>query len=219
MLQLGMSSFLRMNILSAMRSLFITALAFVGIVSANAATFEFGTVHSSAADAPQGAAPWATLEFNQNGVDQVDFTLTHSSSSVAGQFLRNLYLNIDPFVAATVTLTDTTNVNVTSTSVSQNAFGHATATGFDLFFEFQTSGGAGRFAPGESISWTMTGAGLTESNFMALSGGSAPAYGLIHLQGIPGGFSSHIEATPVPEPATMVALAGLAAVAIRRRKK
>lgn len=198
--------------------LIAAACAVLASVPASAVTWNYGTVHSSAAGLiPAGDAPWATLEFDQNGLGQVDFVLTHNITSADGQFLREFYMNIDPFVAATISFTDTTDANVNSASISQNAFSHATATGFDVNIKFQNQGGAGRFTPGESVAWSIVGAGLTTSHFEAYSNGGSPALSLIHLQGIPGGQSSHIEASPVPEPATVSALV-LCSLALLRRK-
>lgn len=205
------------------RKLFILAAiatASFSAVPATAVTWNYGTVHSSAAGLiPSGDAPWATLDFNQNGVNQVDFTLTHNATSASGQFLREFYMNIAPFVGATINFTDTSDANVNSASVSENAYGHATATGFDVNIKFQVSGGPGRLTAGESVSWSIVGSGLTESHFEAYSGGNAPALSLIHLQGIPGGDSSHIEASPVPEPATLSAVILGAAALLRRRRR
>lgn len=197
-----------------------TVLAGCLTTSASAVTWDFGQVHVSASDAPSGAAPWATLTFVQNGAGVVDFTLTHNSASAAGQFLRNLYLNIVPFVGGiTMTELDETQANIVGMSTGSNAFGHASATGFDMLIEFQNSGGAGRLNPNESVSWRASGTGLTTGHFEAFSSGANPAMGLIHLQGIPGGFSSHIEVNAVPEPATMVGLAVLGGCVARRLRR
>jgi len=194
----------------------------VGSIATQAAavTWDFGQVHVSASETPVGAAPWATLTFVQNGAGVVDFTLSHNAASDPSQFLRNLYLNIVPFVGGiTMTELNESQANIVGMSTGSNAFGHAGATGFDMFIEFQNSGGAGRLNPGESVSWRASGTGLTTSHFEAISGGHQPAMALIHLQGIPGGGSSHIEVNPVPEPASMIALATAASVLIGRNRR
>lgn len=186
-------------------------------IPAAAITWDYGHVHVSSPASPAGAAPWATLVFVQNGVDTVDFTLTHNASSAAGQFLANIYLNIVPFIGGiTLTSLDETQATITSMATGLNAFSHDGAWDFDMFLQFQVSGGAGRLAPGESVSWRAMGSGLTEAHFDAWSNGPHASQSLIHIQGIPGGESAHLE--PVPEPATM-ALLGLGAAALLRRRK
>lgn len=189
-------------------------------VPAFSVTWNYGQVHVSASDSPTGGAPWATLVFVQNGANTVDFTLTHNASSTAGQFLRNIYLNIVPFVGGiTMTSLDETQATIDSMATGNDAFAHDGATGFDMFLAFQNSGGAGRLNPGESVSWRAEGTGLTTAHFDALSGGNHASLSLIHIQGIAGGLSSHIEPNAVPEPATMAVLGLGALVSLRRRRQ
>ncbi|MBX3117980.1 MAG: PEP-CTERM sorting domain-containing protein [Fimbriimonadaceae bacterium] len=166
---------------------------------------------------PSGTAPWATLVGTQNGSDRVDFTFTHNASSTAGQFITRLYMNIAPFPG---------NLNLTligsppqysSHSFSQNGHNDASSS-FDFEMQFGTSnanGGLARLEPGESMSFFITGTGLTESSFDVMSAGTARK-AMIHLQGIPGGQSGKL--TPVPEPTSMAVL-GIGALALLRRRK
>lgn len=198
--------------------LLTTAACALSAVPALCVTFQFNTVHSSAAGLnPFGPGPWATLDFVQNGADRIDFTLTNNTSVESGQFLRNLYLNIDPFVAVTSSLIGGDTGSVQSIQISNNGHGHATASNFDV--KVNLNPGGNRLTGGEFVSWSLVGTGLTTDNISVFSGGSSPARAMIHLQGIPGGQSSHITPDAVPEPATLAVLAGLPALAAFRRRR
>ncbi len=167
---------------------------------------------------PSGSAPWATLVGTQNGANRVDFTFTHNASSAAGQFITRLYLNISPYPGNLALTLVGAPPQYSSHSFSQNGHNDASSA-FDFEMQFGTSnagGGLARLEPGESMSFFITGTGLTESSFLAMSDGT-PRQAMIHLQGIPGGQSGKL--TPVPEPASLAALGIGAAALLRRRKK
>lgn len=165
---------------------------------------------------PSGSAPWATLVGTQNGADRVDFTFSHNASSAAGQFITRLYLNIAPFPGNLSLSLIGAPPQYSGHSFSQNGQNDASSS-FDFEMQLGTSnanGGLARLEPGESMSFFITGTGLTESSFLAMSNGT-PRQAMIHLQGIPGGQSGKL--TPVPEPASLAAL-GIGAVALLRRR-
>ena len=96
---------------------------------------------------------------------------------------------------------------------------------FDLRQQFQTSnsgGGVNRLKPGESISFTLTGAGVDANDFLSTAvpngGNRNDVFAMIHLQGLPNGQS--VKLGSVPEPASLVAIGlGLAAIIRKRRSK
>jgi hypothetical protein len=169
-------------------------------------------------DPPQGTSPFATLIIQNAGANTVDMTLTHNAGSASGQFLTKLLLNIEPFPGSP-TLTHSSS-KITGFGFGLDAFNDASGR-FDMYLDFETSnrnGGADRLKPGESVTWQVSAPGLDESHFLALSQGNLNVPALLHLQGIPGGGSAKL--SPVPEPASLLALlAGVAAMAGRRRKR
>lgn len=184
--------------------------------SASAVTFNLSSVYTGAT--PGGTAPWVTVNITDVAANKVNISVSHNATSVAGQFISDLYLNLNPFVAS-VTVSNEVNANKRNGAIGLSLDGINGAAGnvFDMNISFVTSnsgGGVNRLKPGEVWSADLTGAGLAASNFLALNnkGNEVGA----HLQGIPGGLSSHI--TTVPEPGTIAAL-GLGAVALIRRRK
>lgn len=193
------------------------SVAVMASASIASAAIQFDFSNLATGSTPAGTAPWATLVGNQNGANRVDFTFSHNASSAAGQFITRLYLNISPFPGnLALTLVGATP-QYSSHSFSQNGHSDASSS-FDFEMQFGTSnagGGLARLEPGESMSFFITGTGLTESSFLAMSGGT-PRQAMIHLQGIPGGQSGKL--TPVPEPATLGVL-GIGAIALLRRRR
>lgn len=203
---------------------FAASMAVVGLTnlaSAETYTFDFDTYITG--DTPAGTS-WATLTISDNGADNVLIRLDHNATSATGQFITDLWFNLDPFV--TVTQLNPTPANKFNAFVaSQNNVGSA-GLNFDLNQSFKTTnagGGASRLKPGEFATFELTGSGLDSSDFLSLSSGNGNFIAMIHLQGIDGGGSVKLGAgenfTPVPEPATMGVLGlGLAALLRRKRK-
>lgn len=202
---------------------FVASMGLVGLsamASADVYTFDFDTYITG--DAPSGTN-WATLTISDNGANNVLIRLDHNATSVAGQFITDLWFNLDPFV--TVTQQNATPANkFTGFSASEDGVGSA-GINFDLNQGFVTSnsgGGANRLKPGEFVTFELTGSGLDSTDFLSLSEGNGDYLAMIHLQGIPGGGSVKLGTgegfPPVPEPATMGVL-GLGVAALLRRKK
>ncbi|MCW5936494.1 MAG: PEP-CTERM sorting domain-containing protein [Fimbriimonadaceae bacterium] len=185
---------------------------------AQAITFDFDTKVTG--DNPVGTNI-ATLEIVDTAADTVTLTLTHNASSAAGQFISKLYLNVDPYVF--LVQSGQTPASKFDGGIQQSLNGLLDAgLNFDLSQEFQVSGansGANRLKPGESVSFMLTGTGLTASSFLSNAvpqgGNRDDVLAMIHLQGIPGGGSVKLAA--VPEPASMAAL-GLGIAALLRRR-
>lgn len=183
-------------------------------------TFEFTTVVSG--DTPSGDAPWATLLCQDTGVDEVTFTLTHSATSTAGQFLTELMLNYDGTIPGNFDIAST-NPSVTGAGFGEDAYNDAgSAYDIQLLFETSNSGGL-RVEPGDSVVFTITGTGVDCLDFNVLSTPNGDGVGqlaLLHVQGTFGQEGSS-KIAPVPEPASMAALAigALGMLARRRRSR
>ncbi len=196
------------------------ALIAAASASASSITFNFDTILTG--DTP-GGSNIATLTIADSGANTVLVTLTHNATSATGQFISDLWLNLDPY--ATVTQSGQTPINKFSGALSQG-FNTEQNAGykFDLRQGFAVSnagGGVDRLKPGESISFSLTSANLSASMFdstaVPTGGQRTDVAAMIHLQGIPGGGSVKLGAV-VPEPASMAALA-LGAIALVRRRK
>jgi hypothetical protein len=141
---------------------------------------------------PSGLAPWGTISFTTGAADTVNVTMTASNLS-ATEFISFWGFNSTAAVSGlTVTYSDTDASATFSKCDSSCSAGTFKADG-DGFYEivgaFQTSAGAGRFTNGEILTFTITGTGLTETNFSPVStGGTGPGnYNTaIHIQGIAG---------------------------------
>jgi hypothetical protein len=184
--------------------------------SAQAAiTFDFR--HVVAGD-PVGGPSYATLTIANAGADTVNFTMTNTmdGSVSQGQFLSALWLNVSPFVAGTMTWSSPT---ITGYQFDHNNINQMGAK-FDYQVSFETANNGNRFTAGKVVTWSVTGNGLTEDDFDAVSTGNKNWYGLVHIQAIPECDDSAKVKTgePVPEPASLLAL-GIGAVALWRRRR
>ena len=187
--------------------------AIYSATSASAAiTFEFNTVLEGN---PEGGPLFARLTFVNAGVDTVTMTLENTAILPAadGQAIKDLLLNLDPFVSGTITSGSSKFVGY---EFKEDGFNDVSAH-FDLMINFDTMSG-NRLLPGDTVVMTATGLGLTEDSFNTLSNSGGDEYlGMIQLIGIPpDGDSAKVAA--VPEPASCIAL-GLGALALLRRRR
>lgn len=184
---------------------------------AEALTLDLGIVYTGST--PGGTAPWVTVTINDITANTVNVRVDHNASSATGQFVSDVYLNLNPFVSPIV-LSNEINANKRNgvISLSNNGVNGAAGNNFDLGISFKTSNaqsGVNRLKPGEFWSADFSGTGLSAASFFAAN--NRGNFVGAHVQGISGGLSGHI--TAVPEPATLTALALGAAAVLRRRRK
>lgn len=188
-------------------------------VSAHAASFSFNFNSIVSGTAPSGSNI-ATLTIADSGANAVLVTLNHNATSATGQFITELYFNLNPFIVPTQSGQTPSGKFSGGIVASSNGVGSA-GVNFDLQQSFETSnsgGGVNRLKPGEAISFNLSGAGLDATDFLSLSTGNrTDLYAMIHLQGLPNGQSVKLGA--VPEPATLAALAAGVVAMVRRRRK
>ncbi len=194
----------------------LAGVAFAGPSASAALTFDFNAIISGS---PVGGPTYATLLIEDAGANTVNFTMTNTMDGnvSGGQFISKLMLNVDPYVNGNMTWS---NPTISSYSFNQDGENDSGAK-FDYEVRFETSNSGGnRFVAGDVVTWSVTGTGLTEDDFDAISAGNAQYEAMIHIQAIPNSGSSAkvIPGAPVPEPATFLALGlGLAALIKRRR--
>lgn len=189
-------------------------LTLIGLFAAPASAeviFYFDTGIDAGNPDPSGTPPWATLTINDSGVDTVTMTITHVADADPGQFLRTLLLNISGFSGPY-------SASSGDAGFSSASFGEDSQNpgGYDMQVSF-ASAGADRVTAGESVTWTVSGAGLTENSFLSLAANDG-LYGRLHIQGIDDEYSQWVTANPVPEPASIAAL-GIGALGLLRRRK
>lgn len=200
-------------------SLTISVLAFAAVASASSITFNFGTILTG--DTP-GGSNIATLTIADSGANSVLVTLSHNATSAAGQFISDVWMNLNPYVV--VAQSGQTPSNKFSGGLTQGLNTENNAGyNFDLRQGFGVSnagGGVNRLNPGESVSFTLNGVNLNANLFNATApptgGQRADVLAMIHVQGLANGGSVKLGA--VPEPASMTAL-GLGALALIRRRR
>lgn len=174
--------------------------------------FYFDTITDPSLASPSGTSPWATLTITNSGVDEVTMSISHVADADPGQFIRTLLLNISGY-------TEPYSVSSLDAGFSFSIFGEDTRNpgGFDMQVSFSNSG-TDRVTAGESVTWTVTGAGLTEDSFVELSA-TSEEYARLHFQALDCGDSQWVTANPVPEPTSIAALAIGAIGLLRMRRK
>lgn len=200
----------------------LRSLAVLGVVSAVAAShavvFDLNFVYTGAT--PGGSAPWVRVTVNDVAANKVNLKIEHLSGSAAGQFISNVYLNLNPLFGS-MSISNEVNSNKRSGALT---FGNQSINGggqrWDMRVAFETSnsgGGVNRLKPNELWSADLSASGLSAANFLDTNDDGS--YAGAHLQGIAGGLSSHISSV-VPEPTSVAALAiGAVGLFLRRRKK
>jgi hypothetical protein len=203
-------------------------LAFVLVLGASPAravvVFDFVRVISGTP--PIDPAPWAKLQIEDDTTDVVKFTLKLNWNSSNNQpFAGYLLLNVEPFVSVSLVPGSVSGGgSISGFSSGLNSFTDAGST-YDVKIKFDIAPPGVRLIGGESLTWKLTGTGLAEGHFKALS---APLgdptkrdYALLHVQGTGENGQDSGKLGVIPEPATLILFGmGLAApLAARRRKR
>ncbi len=179
-------------------------------------------------DTPVGDDPWARVTIEDIGADTVRITAYNLTAEADGQFLTDVFLNVDPFVndLAASNFVNGAKFNPDDTAFfGEDSFSTA-GYNFDLRFSFDTTnsgGGLFRLNPGQSAGFDLSGTGLSSASFLAFAGKTGDQehnlFALAHMQGIGEDNEGSSKIGAVPEPATMSVLAIGAAALLRRRRK
>jgi hypothetical protein len=169
----------------------------------------------------------ATLNFSNTVANTVQFTLSNTISNLSvansGSFISQLLFNYTGGLSSlTFTKVDFSAVN-NGGSLDQGATTNASLS-FNLDLDLPTSnsgGGAARFKNGESLVWTLSGAGLDASQFSTATNST-----MVHIQAIDtqAGSTKYVNGggSTVPEPASVMllgsGLAGIGVWGMKRRK-
>ncbi len=204
--------------------------AILGIASGAQAIFVIDLNTLINGDMPPGTNPRATATFEDQGGGNIKLTMTNNMASSI--FISTWLFNIDPWVSGITVnyLSGNEATNFAGAAQDQyfgDANGQSSVKGgyFDLLFDWIPPHNGNKFYGGQSSVYLISGSGLTEQSFNAVSvpgGGSEGPGGYMSAAKVQGfGSSGSIGdggGTPqsVPEPFTM-ALMGTAAVAGYRR--
>lgn len=199
------------------------------VFAANAAPmviFDLGTTINGAT--PTGTPPFLTATFQTVAPGTVLLTMTNNMP--ATNFVDNWVFNLATHVSLGFShVTGVSALAATSGVDFTNGGSNMKAGLFDIEFHYPSNtSDPDKFDGGHSSVYQLTGIGLTESSFVALSiddpgpphshGGW---YSAAHVQGFGAGLSGSIGTNQVvPEPAAIASLAfGLGALALRRRRR
>lgn len=220
---------------AALPTVAVLAATYAAPAGAATVTFNFGTVFTTGAVAPDGPAPYATAVFDDgDGTGTVQLTLT-SSGSVGIADLTQAYFNLDPTLDPTL-LSFAYNIG---SSTGPEAFGggnNGVFTGvdafqsgggglYDILFDFPTDA-ASTFDVGERVVYTITSPDAITAgsfNFLSTFGGGAGnhlAATKWQSTGPSGLDSAWVGASAIPVPAAVwlfgSGLIGLVGVARRK---
>jgi len=191
---------------------------------------EFNFIRVISGTPPSASAPWAKLKIEHDSTNVVKLTLDLLWSSPDGKnpFADYLLLNVEPFVSVTLVPSSVSGGgSITGVSSGSDTFTDA-GSRYDVKIEFDNAPPSDRLIGGETLTWKLTGTGLTPGHFKALSappnGHGDPTkrdYALLHVGGTgeDGQYSGKLGV--IPEPATLILFGmGLAApLAARWRKR
>jgi MYXO-CTERM domain-containing protein len=171
-----------------------------------------------------GDAPFARLTISNAGTNTVHFSLEHfvdSNNVDPTRFLSELELNFAPYNSGIAIGNGSVPVGFATNEDGINDASYR----FDLQIGFPTANNGTRVEQGDVVEWDLFSTGLTESMFNSTAnhanGTPSNVYALLHMQSIGAGGNGStklVASQPVPEPATLTALALFGLAALRRRR-
>jgi len=165
--------------------------------------YDFSDQNDLGSELPDGPSPWATAVFDDGGsVGTVNLTFSVGGTVGAAE-VTGIYLNSDIGGLSFTTLDDSA-VSSSVITYSSNAYQAGNDGEFDILIDLPPPG-ADRLTAGESISYLITGAGITASTFNSLSNPTltsetGPFLGAVKFAstGDGGENSAWVAAVPVP---------------------
>ncbi len=199
------------------------------ILAASAAplvVFDLGTTINGST--PTGTPPFLRATFETVAPGTVVLTMTNTMP--ATNFVDNWVFNlVEPVSLGFSHVTGVAALAQSSGHDFTNGGSNMKAGLFDVEFHYPgNTSDPDKFDGGHSSVYQITGVGLTEASFVALSvddPGSPPSpggwYSAAHVQGFGSGLSGSIGTNQVvPEPAALATLAfGIGALSVRRRRR
>ena len=179
---------------------------------------------------PGVTSPVATINLTQDGGD-VDFLLTNSVSNLGAAANSDTFISDVGFTfsqSSTLTAgsfinfggTQTPTIVASDFSIDPNG-NFQGGYNFFLELEFPTSnagGGINRFKNGETASWTITNASVSDFLSPLVSGTGSDAIAAVHIQSLASGQSTTFASAAIPEPSSLLPLAVIGAVGVTRRR-
>lgn len=177
------------------------------------ATIQFQLDNVWNGSTPTTTGPWLTADFTTIGSGgAVQVTLTGNMAS--STFIDQLTFNIaSSFTPSSVAASQSTGPTATFYKTTQNANGGTTITGYgndkgwDFVLKWPTSNSnpSARFSGTDTVTFTLTAAGLTEDDFKYFNATGDKHYIAAHIMGF--GSSGAIDGciSTVPEPSTFIA--------------
>jgi hypothetical protein len=170
--------------------------------------------------APDGSAPYITLDFSNDGANSVLLTITNHMPTQ--DFTPDLLFNVTG--VSSMSFTHESGIVAASTSFGSTSGGASMHAGtFDAEMTYATSNGSGRLAGGDSSVYLLTGTGLVDTDFDAMSTGTQGGWlSAAKTQGYTNGGSGTVGGPPsgTPEPFTLALGAfGVGLGFIRSRRK
>jgi len=215
-----------------LRSAILAFVLLPGVAHADTLTLSAVSEFSGGQEPFSGTPPWIVVSFDDHGgTGSVDFTLT-APNLTSTENVEQLYINLDPALIGNLPLTfgglvKGGSFDTPTISQGDNAFKADGDGEYDILLSFTPGGNTSKtFTIGDSLQYTITGAGLTANSFAFLSnpaGGHGPFYFAAHSQNTTGagsGGSGWVTGPAttggaIPEPAAAtLALLGTACFAV-----